>query len=101
MLAVLFPLSEVVIGLLKLLIGELFDLLGRHASLSWLTAAGHRTRELDQLASKSNDSMSPLQVVGNVCCHINFLANERVPQRKEKGIAELFFVRSNQVVESL
>ena len=101
LLAVLFPLSKVVIGLLKLLIGELFDLLGRHATLSWLTAAGHRTRELDQLTSKSNNSMSPLQVVGNVRCHIDLLAYERVPQRKEKGIAELIFVRSDQIVESL
>ena len=45
--------------------------------------------------------MSPLQVVGNVRCHINLLAYECVPQRKEKGIAELIFVRSDQVVESL
>ena len=45
--------------------------------------------------------MSSLQVVGNMCCHINLLANERVPQCKEKGIAKLFFVRPDQVVKSL
>ena len=101
LLTILFPFSKIIIGLLKLLIGELFNLLRRHASFSWLAAAGHSTRELNQLTAKCHNSVPPLQVVGNVRCHINLLANESVPQRKEKGIAELFLVWSNQVVKSL